>query len=484
MQTYAGATSLRRTNSTATSFMPHLSVIQLVSLVVTIVAIIGLGAFSARSIKSSEGFSLNGRSAGTSLIAGGITGTIIGGSATVGTAQLAAIYGLSAWWFTLGSGLALLIMAAFYARPLRRSGLVTIPQYLSMAYGPKAGPLASVISSIGILFSIVASSLSGIYLIAAMFGASPAVAAAIIVVLVIVYAVLGGLKGAGVSGLLKMIALAGALCVAGVGAAIALYRMPDFSASFPSDPWLSLLGRGGGETVGNALSLLVGVICTQTYVQSVYSAADARTAVIGTTTAAALTIPVGLPSVAIGMFMHTQHPDLPPVMALPMYLVNYVPGWIGGIGLGAILLSVVGSIAGLALGIGTMVANDIVRGVFGVRSDASILLANRASVAVTTCVALAIALCSLNSYILDWNYMSMALRGGGVFLPLTLAIFRPGALSPRWGVLSMLLSTAAAVACWLLLPKTINPLFVGLAVSIGLIAIAVFRRQPAEARSA
>ena len=93
-------------------------------------------------------------------------------------------------------------MSAFYARPLRHSGLETIPQFLSKIYGPKAGPLASIISSLGVLFSCVACALSGIHLIAAMTGASHVAAAAIIVLLVLVYVVFGGLKGAGVSGLL------------------------------------------------------------------------------------------------------------------------------------------------------------------------------------------------------------------------------------------------------------------------------------------
>jgi solute:Na+ symporter, SSS family len=456
--------------------MLRLTTIQLASLVFTTFAVVGLGAFSARTIKSAEGYSLNGRSAGVGLITGGITGTVIGGSATVGTAQMAAVFGLSAWWFTLGSGLALIILAAFYAQPLRRTGLATIPQYLSKIYGHQAGVLASLISSLGILFSIVASALSGIHLIAAIFATSHTSAAAIIVLLVIAYVVFGGMKGAGVSGLLKMMVLGVALLVAGLAATVSLYRMPDLSTSLPMYPWFSLLGRGTAETAGNALSLLVGVICTQTYVQAVYSASDARTAAIGTITAAVITIPVGLPSIAVGMFMHLQHPDIAPVLALPVYLMTYMPGWIGGIGLAGILLSIVGSIAGLALGIGTMIANDIGRDLFGVRSDARVLLINRTSVAAVTCVALVIALCSLNSYVLDWNYMSMALRGGGVFLPLSLAVFRPGALDARWSTISMLASTVAAVLCWFILPGSINPLFAGLAVSCGLISLALLAR--------
>lgn len=449
--------------------MISLTLVQASSLILTVALILFIGTRSAGNVKSAEGYSLNGRSAGAVLIAGSISGTIVGGAATVGTAQMAAALGLSAWWFTLGSGIALTIMAMFYANPLRSSGLETIPQYLTLHYGRGAGPLTSLVSSLGILFSAVASALAGIHLIGTMFGVPPLAAAAIIVVLVAAYVVFGGMRGAGVSGILKMVTLALALCVAGVGAVLSLRAMPDFDATFPAFPWFSLWGRGVGESLGNLGALIVGVICTQTYVQAIYSASDRKVAAVGTSLAALITIPVGLPSIAIGMYMHAAHPELSPVLALPVYLVRYTPEWVGGIGLAGILLSVVGSIAGLALGIGTMVANDIGRGVFGLRDDRHVLWLNRASVLAVTCLAMAIALSALDSYVLDWNYMSMALRGAAVFLPLTLAIFWPRHLTPSWAVLSMTASIVVAVGCRLALPLPVNPLFTGLAASAAVI---------------
>ena len=89
------------------------------------------------------------------MVSGTIVGTIIGGASTVGTAQLAFSVGFSAWWFTLGAGIALLVMAAFYAGPLRASKLQTIPQFLALHYGARAGKLAAVAASVGIFFSIV-----------------------------------------------------------------------------------------------------------------------------------------------------------------------------------------------------------------------------------------------------------------------------------------------------------------------------------------
>ncbi|KAA5614198.1 sodium:solute symporter family protein [Rhodovastum atsumiense] len=463
--------------------MTALTNVHLLSLVATLAVILAITAWSARATTSAEGFSLCGRSAGPLLIAGGIAGTCIGGSATVGTAQMGFAIGLSGWWFTLGMGLGLVLMALCYAAPLRRSGLETVPEFLGLQYGRTARPLTSVISSLGILFSMVASGLSGIALIALLLHLTDWQAAGIIILLVAICVCFGGMKGAGVSGLLKMAVIWTTLCAAGVIAALSLARMPDFDATFPAWPWFSLLGRGTADCMGNLVALIVGTLCTQTYIQAVYSATNARVAAMGAMVAALITIPVGLPSVAIGMFMHAAHPDINPILALPMYLTLYLPPWLGGIGLAAILLSVVGSIAGLALGIGTMVARDIGAGVLRITADRWSLLLNRLAVLLATCLAVAIALANADTYVLDWNYMSMALRGAGIFLPLTLAIFWPRHLPGNWALLSMAASTVAAVVARFVLRLPVNPLFVGMAVSLIAIGMALLATGLRAARA-
>ena len=251
-------------------------------------------------------------------------------------------------------------------------------------------------------------------------------------------------------------------------ACLSLWRLDNFAAVFPAVPWFDMTARGLGDCIGNLGSLTVGMITTQAYIQAVYSATDARTAAVGAFAAAMITIPVGLPCVAIGMAMHAAHPDLPSVLALPVFLLTYLPSWLGGIGLAGILFSIVGSIAGLVLGIGTMIANDFGRGLFGLTEDRHVLLLNRLTVVAVVALGTAIALANPDSFILDWNYLSMGLRAAGVFLPLTLAIFWPYRLTPRWAATSMAAATVVAVIGRFGLGLTVNPLLTGLAVSAAL----------------
>ncbi|WP_040584125.1 hypothetical protein [Sedimentibacter sp. B4] len=79
----------------------------------TLLLIMIIGVNSGKNIKNSSDFTTGGRSASTSLVAGALISTLIGGSSTIGTAQLAYSYGMSAWWFTLGSGLGCLLFGLF-----------------------------------------------------------------------------------------------------------------------------------------------------------------------------------------------------------------------------------------------------------------------------------------------------------------------------------------------------------------------------------
>jgi len=114
-----------------------------VLLVLTLIA--GIGIYSGKKVKNAADFSTGGGKAGAWIVAGTIMGTLVSGQATIGTAQLAFTYGMSAWWFTLGAGIGCLILAVGYAVPLRRSEQTTLLSIISKEYGNQAGAIGSVL---------------------------------------------------------------------------------------------------------------------------------------------------------------------------------------------------------------------------------------------------------------------------------------------------------------------------------------------------
>lgn len=444
----------------------NLSMIHIAFIIITLVVTLAPGFIAARRIKSADDFSVGGRKSGIGLVAGSIIGTIVGGAATVGTAQLGYRLGLTAWWFTLGSGIALLIMAIFYAMPLRKSGLTTVSEFLVLNYGKKAGYLASLSSSFGIFFSVVASTLTGLHLIADIFHLNLYVAGAVLVIVTSSFVFFGGMSGGGMAGLLKIGLIFGSIAVGGVMAFASMGNMEGLTAAFPAHPWFSLFGRGLNDGLYSMVSMIVGVISTQTYVQAIFSAKDTKTAAVGCISAALVVIPVGLPSVMIGMFMHAHHPNITAISALPMYLLTYMPEWLGGIGIGALLLSVIGSIGGLSLGIATLITRDVVKNIWKDMDSKQGLLVNRVLVVVSMFVAIVFVFFHLDSSVLDFNYLSMALRASGIFVPLTFCIFFNNRIEAKWGVLSIACGILTACLWPYVSPIKISSLFPALAVNL------------------
>ena len=444
----------------------NLSMVHIISLILTLVATILPGIIAARKIKSADDYNVGGRRAGVGMVAGSIIGTIVGGAATMGTAQLGFKLGLTAWWFTLGSGIALIIMAIFYAIPLRRSSLTTVSEFLVNNYGKVAGPFTSISASAGIFFSIVASTLTALSLVAGLFNVSIETSGVIVLLLTVAIVFFGGISGAGMAGILKILLIFGTIFVGGIISYLDMGQWQGLKVAFPEYPWFSLFGRGVEDGLFSLVSMIVGVISTQTYVQSIFSAKDSKTAAAGCITAALVVIPVGLPSVMIGMFMSKMHPEINSIDALPMYLVTYLPEWLGGIGLGAILISAMGSLSGLALGVGTMISRDLVKNIWKSANSTNLLWASRISVLLVTICAIVFVFFHLDSSVLEWNYLSMALRGSGIFLPLTFAVFFPGKVNRKFGIMAIIGGIAVACLWKYIAPWKINGLFPALACNL------------------
>lgn len=453
-----------------------LTSVQLISLMITLLITILPGVYAGRKVNSSEEYTLGGRKSGVGMVAGSIIGTIVGGAATIGTAQMGFQIGLSAWWFTLGSGIGFIIMGLFYAKPLRESNVTTIAEFLVTKFGSKAGPIASISATVGIFFSIVASVLTALHLIIGLLNIEVINTAILIVTIVLALVFFGGINSSGISGILKMILIFATIFVGGIFSYIDLGAINGIRATFPEQPWLSLFGAGISASLLSLGAMIVGIISTQTYAQALFSARDTRTAVAGCFSAALIVIPVGLPSVLIGMYMKVMHPDINSIEALPLYMCLYLPQWLGGVGIAALLLSSLGSISGLALGIGTMVAKDIFCDLFGIKKSKLLLAVARSSVLIVTVLAVIFVFHHLDSLVLTWNYLSMALRGSAIFIPLTFAIFCKNNIDQQIGVVSMFVGVSTACV-WPLISNTdMNALFPSLAASLSILLVGVFWR--------
>lgn len=425
-----------------------------------------VGVRSGARVSSSSDFSVGGRRAGPGIVAGTIMGTLVGGASTVGTAQLAFSYGFSAWWFTLGAGAGCAALALFYVKPLRASGKETVTRIIADEYGPAAKAISGFSVSIGMFLNIVAQVLAGIALLGSVTRLPPLASAVLTVACMGAFVLFGGVWGAGTAGTAKTVLLYISAIIAGTVALTLSGGFAGLTAIYPSFPWFSLLGRGATTDLAAGFSLLVGVLSTQTYAQAVLAGRSDRAAAGGAWAGALLIPPIGLAGIVIGLYMRSANPSLAPAEAFPRFVLEYLPPWLGGIVLAALFVAVVGTGAGLALGVGVIASKDLYGWFIDPKAnDRKILLVSRLCIMLALGAALFFISGNLKSLILQWSFLSMGLRGAAILAPLTGALFLKGKIKNLWALASIALGPLAMMVAKFLFPAGIDPLIPGVAAS-------------------
>ena len=435
-----------------------------------------LGTTRPVKIGRSDDYSVAGRAASASSVSGIIMGALVGGASTVGTVQMAYEYGFSAWWFTLGAGIGCLILGIFFAPSLRESGLATIPEFLKRNYGPWAGSISMFATSIGTFISVVAQFLAGIALFMSISPVNAVEAVILVSILVIAFIYFGGLKSYSRIGKAKILMLYTVLGISVITIIAKGYGPIKILTAVPQNPFLSLWGMGFSRNMNDLVSMVVGVFCTQIYIQGIFAASDACTARKGVITAAVLMPPLGVMGVYIGLYLRAEGVVIDPAQALPYFLTTNFGPFTAGILWCVVLITVIGTAAGLCLGIATNLIRDVFLDFPSSKKlendEARLILFSRFSVAAVVLLSALAGLAADKSLILQWSYLSMGLRGVGTFFPLVFAVIFPGRLPRNWAIGAMIAGIAVLVI-WPWIGSEISPLFAGLGVSALLVACGV-----------
>ena len=457
--------------------MMTFSISQVLGAGLTLLFIAAVGIRAGRKIKNAKDFTIGGGKAAFYMVAGSIIGTLVGGSSTIATSQLAFTNGFSALWFTLGAGIGCLILGLFFAKPLRSSGSLTLQQVIRSEYGESAGLLSSIFGIIGIFLNIIAQLLSAMALLSTILPIPDLACAFIVAALMVCYVVFGGMHGASAIGVIKTVLLyaCSIVCVA-----VVLGKCGSFSAlhaALPQGQSFGLFSRGVGVDGGAALSLVLGVLSTQSYAQSVLSAKSDRAAVAGSLASAVLIPPIGIASVLVGLYMRAAFPASQAAQSFPQFLLSYFPGFWAGVFLATLLVAIIGCGAGLTLGIASIMTGNLYARIRPGASDRQKLTVNRITIVAVLLLAIVFTVGDVQSVILQWSFMSMGLRGAVVFIPLCGALFLKGRIAPKYAIASVLAGPILVLAGKLLMKGLpFDPLFLGIFANVLIMAFGIRRR--------
>lgn len=486
-----------------------------VGIILVLALIVGVGVYSGRKVKNAQDFLTGGGKAGPGLVCGALLGSLASSQATLGSVQLAFHYGLAAWWFTLGSGFGCLLMALGYTKALRNSGCVTELQIISGEYGGTVESVGSALSATGIFITVLSQVMGCIGLFTLMFPSmSVTTAAAFAVLVMCCYVIFGGAWGAGLGGVVKTLLLYLSL----MGSVILIFRfegglgglmaslerllggtplgmvqytannVPNLkSAADISRRFMNLTARGMMKDLGSCVSLLLGVLSTQTYAQAVWSGRTDSDACKGVLLSAFLIPLLGIAGVLMGLSMRAHYltvsevvaltaagqsvPNLPVLAStlhvMPAFAMDHLPPILAGMVLGTLLVTVIAGGAGLSLGMATILVKDIYKR-FWPRLGTPVgeLLATRLTIAVVLTVAALLSIVIPNKTLNDFGFLSMALRGAVVFAPMTCALALKGRIRSGFILAAILLAPLTVLAGhFFRLPG--DPLLTGMIVSIG-----------------
>jgi SSS family solute:Na+ symporter len=263
--------------------------------------------------------------------------------------------------------------------------------------------------------------------------------------------------------------------------------------------FLNLVARGPFKDIGSGISLLLGVLSTQTYAQAVLSGKSTPSAKRGALLSACLIPPLGIAGILIGLYMRgnfvTQAevdaltsaglsvPDGMGVIAstiqvFPAFVVHFMPKLLGGIVLGTLLISIVGGGAGLSLGVATILVKDIYGKITEKMKEPKFsLMATRLTIIVVLAASFGIALMVPSATINDFGFLSMGLRGSVVFIPMSCALFLPGKVDRRF-IMAGTICGPIAVLVGNFMNLPFDSLFLGLGVVLILTILgAVFHKN-------
>lgn len=458
--------------------MAQLSQLHIIGIIVTLTVIMIIGINSGKKVKNASDFSTGGQSASTYIVTGAMIGTLIGGASTIGTAELAYTYGLSAWWFSLGLTIGCILFAFIFVKPLRDSGCTTLQQMISNEYGTVSGIVTSVLCVLGIIINIVTQVLAANALLTTMFNITPVQSAILCVLMMICYVVFGGVLGTGVLGIVKLVLIYIAVIF---GTFTALKLSGGASTIYnilPHHEYFNLFSRGFGIDIGAALSVALGIISGQTYVQIILSGKSHKVAKNGALIAASLLPPVGIGSIIIGMYMKINYPTINPGQAFPLFIIDNMPPLLGGAILATLLIALVGTGSGMALGFGTIMTNDIYKKFINKNIDSkNELLISRAFIIISFVVSAIFTTGNVHTTILKWGFLASGLRSAVLIVPMCGAIFLKDKIDSRFAVFSSILGVTSLLAAELLLDIKFDPIFISIGVSILVAVFGLFTKR-------
>ncbi|ELS03088.1 Na+/proline symporter [Xenococcus sp. PCC 7305] len=339
-------------------------------ILVFLFATLAIGMWAAKQVKGdSENYLVAGRGLVLPLAAATLMAQSVDSNATLGNTDLAAEFGFWAGAsLPIGLALCLFLTAIFFAKPMNRMGLITLPDFYRVKYNRKTEVVASFLMVLSFSFLLAGNLVAGGYLFQAFLGTSYTAGVMLLAIVVFIYTASGGLFAVaytdaiqvaiafvGSLGLLVFMATNFGLTIPAGTGPLALAQLSD-PASGAVINWATLLALGLGDIV--AIDFMARIFAAES------PETAQRACLIGCAGTLIIGVPFSLIALSAPQILADAGitPDGPILYAL---LNGIVPPLLGLLVIVAILSASLSTADGAILGTSSVIAHNII----GIRHD-------------------------------------------------------------------------------------------------------------------
>ena len=475
-----------------------------IAVAVFIVVTILVGVFAGKLVqRSGKRLIVAGKSLPLFLVGTMLAAQAVDGNSTLGNISLVFQFGFWAGAvIPIGLGVCLLLVGFFYAKPLNKMSMITLPDFYFRRYGNGAEGISSILMIISFLILVAGNLAACGFILEIVFGIEYFWGITIAALAVVVYTVAGGLFASAYTNLFQVYLAIGSFWAAFI----------FFLGGFADTPWdiiynnatavggagfMDLSGlfdvaNGALLNWGALFALGLGDIIALDFMERVFAAKNPKTARRGALMGGALTMFTVVPTSMLGVVAFFYLPaDTLPDLAMPLLATQHMPFAIGA----GILMGVVGAsmstASGGLLAISSVISRNLMQRIIRRRwmnkpnwSDNKLLNTTRIVIVPMMVIGTAI------GYFVPapgvYLILAFDIMFAGAFVPLTLGLFWKKANMPAT-IAALLVGSVLRLQFFWTMPEewwgldTMIPPIVSLIVFV-IVAYATQHKYPGKAR--
>ncbi|MCB0563253.1 MAG: sodium:solute symporter family protein [Phaeodactylibacter sp.] len=416
-----------------------------------------IGWWASTKVHSTQDFVIAGRNLPMFVAACALFATWFGSETIMGASSEFVENGLiGVVEDPFGAALCLVLVGAFFARPLYRLNILTFNDFFRLRYG-RSAELISAIFMIPSYFGWIAAQMVAMSIIlSAVTGITAFEGIMICTIVVVIYTYIGGMWAVSVTDFIQTIMIVIGLLLIAYQVGTAAGGIRKVLASTP-DGFFNFLPEASFDGVIHYIAAWItiglGSIPQQDVFQRVMAARSAKTAVRASYLSGFMYLTIGAIPLFIGLCGHILYPgDIhsgDTQMVIPFMVLEHSGIFLQIMFFGALLSAILSTTSGAVLAPSTVIGENLVRPYFKDISDQRLLSIMRLSV---VGVALASALMAMwNQNIYELVGQSSALSLVSLFIPLTAGLYWRRA--SNFGALaSIIIGMAVWVVCEFIIP--------------------------------